>query len=168
MSFVAIIDKNKKFEIIKNEILKNINDKKMNIISVNNQNIENVKNIKFETVVIGTAIDKIIGHKELIEKICENAKYLIIDSDNEIELNFLENKEINIITYGLNQKATLTLSSRNENNLLIALQRNIKNIENQVIEAKEINIEIEENNKLNIEDILIITIISLLYNKNNK
>ena len=167
MIFIAIIDKNKKFEIIKKEILKNINDRKMNIINVNNQNIDNIKNIKFETVVIGNNAEKIITHKDLIEKICENAKYLIIDSDNEIELNFLENKEINIITYGLNHKATLTLSSRNENSLLVALQRNIRNVENQVIEAKEMNIILEESNKLNIEEVLIITIITLLYNKNN-
>ena len=167
MIFIAIIDKNKKFEIIKKEILKNINDRKMNIINVNNQNIDNIKNIKFETVVIGNNAEKIITHKDLIEKICENAKYLIIDSDNEIELNFLENKEINIITYGLNHKATLTLSSRNENSLLVALQRNIRNVENQVIEAKEMNIILEESNKLNIEEVLVITIITLLYNKNN-
>ena len=59
MSFIAIIDKNKKFEMIKEEILKNINIPKMNIINVNNQNIENVKNIKFETVVLGNKIEKI-------------------------------------------------------------------------------------------------------------
>ena len=93
---------------------------------------------------------------------------MIIDSDNDLELNFLENKEINIITYGLNHKATLTLSSRNENSILVALQRNIKNIENQIIEAKEMSIELDENNKLNIEEILIITIILLLYGKNNR
>ena len=70
-----------------------------------------------------------------------------------------------IITYGLNQKSTVTISSINEENALIALQRSFINIEGEEIEMGEKILKIDENYKLSPQDILVVVIIFLLFSE---
>ena len=62
----------------------------------------------------------------------------------------------------MNQKATVTVSSITETDILVYLQRNIKNMKNKIIEVGEKRIKIKEGNKLKIYEMLIIYIIFLI------
>ena len=56
----------------------------------------------------------------------------------------------------MNQKATITLSSINDNKLLISIQRNIENIKGEKIEVCENILEIENEHSTKINDMLAI------------
>ena len=79
MSFIGIVSESKDFELIKAEVIKNIKENKLNIININKTSVENVQNIKFETIIINTSLEKMQDKKEIIERICKNAKYLILN-----------------------------------------------------------------------------------------
>lgn len=163
MSFIGIVSESKDFELIKAEVIKNIKENKLNIININKTSVENVQNIKFETIIINTSLEKMQDKKEIIERICKNAKYLILNSDIDLKMEILKEKKLNIITYGLNQKATVTVSSITENSICVALQRNIQNIYGETIELEEINIKFENEKKIKPYTVLIIFIIFSLY-----
>lgn len=165
MSFIGVIAESKDFKFIKNKVLEKFKENIYNIeiININNNSIENIKNVRFETIVICCTLDKFKERQENIKNILSNAKYLIINSDIEIDRGLLENLRFDIITYGLNQKSTITASSISEDNVIICLQRNIKNINSKIIEANEFNIKLNKNNNETIYNILACFTILLLY-----
>ena len=163
MSFIGIVSESKDFELIKAEVIKNIKENKINIININKTSVENVQNIKFEIIIINASLEKMQDKKEIIERICKNAKYLILNSDIDLKMEILKEKKLNIITYGLNPKATVTVSSITENSICVALQRNIQNIYGETIELEEINIKFENEKKIKPYTVLIIFIIFSLY-----
>ncbi len=114
------------------------------IIIVNEKSINNIKNIKFETILI---YKNIIKSEDVFKQILLNTKYLILNSDIEKPLKIVENIDITIITYGFNSKATITASSVNENEILLCIQRNILNLNKKLIEPQEINIYTKTQNK---------------------
>ena len=61
--------------------------------------------------------------KKEIRKIISSCKYLVLNHDIEIENSIIEDLDLTIITYGFNGKSTFTISSIEENNLIICLQR---------------------------------------------
>ena len=69
-----------------------------------------------------------------------------------------------IISYGFNNKATFTISSVSENNIIICLQRTIKNIFDEKIEPQEFEEENDTNVDINV--ILYEKIVQLIYSKN--
>jgi hypothetical protein len=167
MSFIGIIAEKKDFKFIKNNVLNKIkkDTNKFEIININNNNIDNIKNVRFETVVICSTLEKLHEKQEKVKSILSNAKYLIINSDIEVDKNLLQGLKFDIITYGLNQKATITASSINEDNVIICLQRNIKNIINNIIEINEFNIRLDKNTNKSIYNILSYFTILLIYNE---
>ena len=88
--------------------------------------------------------------------------YLIVNTDKNPEYE-QSNK---IITYGLNQKATITISSISDTDILIYLQKNFQNKENDKIEIEERRIKRKEKSKLKTYEILVIYTTLKLYNKN--
>ena len=64
----------------------------------------------------------------------------------------------------MNQKATVTISSITDTNILIYLQRNIRNLEDKIIEVGEKQIKIDHKSKLKTYEILMIYIIYLINN----
>lgn len=114
------------------------------IIIINEKSINNIKNIKFETILI---YKNIIKSEDIFKQILSNTKYLILNSDIEKPLKIVENIDITIITYGFNSKATITASSVNENEILLCIQRNILNLNKKLIEPQEINIYTKTQNK---------------------
>lgn len=114
------------------------------IIIINEKSINNIKNIKFETILI---YKNIIKSEDVFKPILLNTKYLILNSDIEKPLKIVENIDITIITYGFNSKATITASSVNENEILLCIQRNILNLNKKLIEPQEINIYTKTQNK---------------------
>lgn len=162
MTFIGIISEHKTFENIK----EHLGSRETNFIHINKNSIENIKNIKFEIIIINSELENLKAKKEILEQICFHAKYLIINTDINLKFKLSNQSRTNIITYGLNQKATVTVSSITDTNILIYLQRNIKNIEGKIIEVGEKRIKITESCRLKTYEILIIYMISLINSKN--
>ena len=87
MPFIGIISEENLENCIRREILDRLQLRESNVLFIKEKSIENIKNIKFETVIIARKFDKI----EYLKKILENSTYLIINSDIENNLNLLEN-----------------------------------------------------------------------------
>lgn len=162
MSFIGIIASEKQVNEIKKIISKQDKEKELQIIAINSKSIENIVNIKFETIIIMDTIEKLYDKIENIRKIISKAEYLVINADMEIKSEILEEIETKIITYGLKQKSTITASSIKEDSIIICIQREIKNIQNQIIEPNEVKINV--NNSKNINELLAIYSIIMLYN----
>ena len=113
MFFVGIITNQKNETYIKNELVRKMPVE--NIIFINDKNISNVKNIKFETIII----DAKIKNKFELRKILSNAKYIILNSDIELDINILNDLNLVVITYGFNNKSTFSVSSITENSMII-------------------------------------------------
>ena len=161
MSFIGIItDKKNENDIVSylhdNFTKKNI---KETVIIINNKNINSIKNIKFDSLLINK---KLTGKSEVVKKLLSNSNNLIINSDIDTGLNTVENTNSNVITYGFNPKATVTASSLENDDALICIQRNIKNINNDVLEPQEIKVQkLDKNNNPYI--IMSVEILTLLY-----
>lgn len=162
MSFVGVICDSKNENYIKQTLNKNLKDK--TIIFFKEESIENLKNIKFETIIIMSNNEKIFSKKEVVKNMISKVKYLIINADEEIDLSMLENVSINVITYGFNSKSTVTTSSVKEDSILICLQRSIHDILGKEIEPQEIIIKKEA--KIATSIIMGVSTILLLYEKN--
>ena len=164
MHFIGIFASHSKFEIIKQNLEKMMKRKDLQLININIKNIENMRNIMFETILIANEINMSNNESlNILSKICNNCKYIIINSDMCKNTKIEANKMINCITYGLNQKSTITISSIQEEKALIYIQRNIKNIEDDEIEMGEISINLEEYKHMETEDLLAIFSIYLVY-----
>ena len=135
MFFIGIIT-NQKNELYVRKELKNLN-----IIFINDKNITNMRNIKFDAIVI----DSKLNNKQDLRKILANTKYLILNADIEFDLELIENLSLTIITYGFNSKSTFTVSSITENNIIICLQRIIFKANGEKIEPEEYQLKYVEN-----------------------
>lgn len=158
MSFIGIATNSKNEESMVKKIIKLFPAD--NIIFITSKNIDNIRNIQFETVVINGNIKDDIKLKHIITK----SKYVILNTDVELEKEFWKDLNLTIISYGFNNKATFTISSVSENNIIICLQRTIKNVFNEKIEPQEF----EEKNDTNVDINVILyeKIVQLIYSKN--
>lgn len=158
MFFIGIITNSKNEEYITNMLSKDFSSEQ--IIFINDKNVNNMKNIRFETIVI----DSKLKHINDLKQIVSNAKNIILNTDIKIDLEVLENLNLMIITYGFNAKATFTLSSVSENTIIICLQRIIKNIKNnKKYEPQEFEVKFMKNIEINA--IVLSYIILLIYDK---
>lgn len=162
MSFIGIVANKKCFENIKKKIEEKMQEETISFIQINLRSIENIKNIKFETIVIEDNLEKFKNHKPLLEKILQNTQYLMINTDKNQEI---EEKWLNSITYGLNQKANVTVSSISETDILVYWQKNLQNKEGDTIEIEERRIEKEERKRLKTYEILIVYTLLKIYDK---
>lgn len=160
MSFVGILCSPKQEGYIK-QIL-NSSLQGINIIVLKEETIENFKNITFETIAIFS--NHLPTKIEALQKIIEKAKYLIINSDEEMPYDFIKNAKGNVITYGFNAKSTVTASSVKEDSMLICLQRNIQNYVSKIIEPQEILVNILSH-KSSASSIMGIVSVLLIYGK---
>ena len=151
MSFIGIIANQKQAEQIKKEI-KEVNSE---IIPINLSSIENIKNIKFDIIIICETLNKLKGKEKYIKGFLNNSKYVILNSDINLEIQLIEDINVRIITYGLNHKSTITASSIGEEEIIICIQRSFKNINNNIIEPKEVRSKLKGNNIKNIYNSLI-------------
>lgn len=160
MSFIGIISDGKNEEYI-NKVLTNKIDK-ANIININEKNIDNIKNVRFETILISGDNKKILSKLDILKNIISNVKYLVINADIETNMLVLDNLDINVITFGFNNKSTITASSVKEENVLICVQRTILNIKSKEVEPQEINISTSGKNT-NIYTIMGIASVLIIY-----
>lgn len=140
MSLVGVVAENKDFDILKKRISKE--NLPVDLVQIKDKSIENVKNIKFDTLIINKEIK---SNKQYLKKILDNSKYLVINTDIDLTPKNYENIKLQIITYGFNTKATITASSVTENNIMLCTQRNIKCCDKKEIEQQECNIKTEQN-----------------------
>ena len=140
MFFIGIVT-NQKNELFIKKKLENIMPVS-SIIFITEKNIDNIKNIKFETILLD---NQIIKKKKEIRKIISSCKYLVLNNDMEIDDSIIESMDLTIITYGFNGKSTFTISSIDENKLIICLQRIIFKENNIQIEPQEYEVKIDEN-----------------------
>ena len=162
MPFIGIIAKECDSNFIKNEILKNASKNKFEILNINQNNIENIKNIRFETIIINEDITGFLKSSKYLEELIKYSKYLIVNSDINKNINLLDLSEDKIITYGLNHEATITISSVKDEDILICVQKSFKDINENIIEQQEINIKIVKNNlKKLCNSLSIFTILSI-------
>ncbi len=128
------------------------------IFFLKENSIENLKNIKFQTVLIGKKINQ---NKNIIKNIIKNAEYLVLNTDITDNLNLLDNLNIELITYGFNSKATITASSVDDNRIILCLQRTINSVFGVKIEPQEF--EMNFSKELNTYDVMEIISLLLLY-----
>lgn len=163
MTFIGMVSDYKSFENVK-EVLKKNKNNDFNLIYICKKSISNIKNIKFEIIVIDGNLCEFKEEMLLIEKICANAKFVVINSDINMKIpEFIKNEKI--ITYGLNQRATVTISSITESSILIYLQEKLENVKGKTIDIGEKRVEIDGKNRLKTYEILIIYIIFLIKSK---
>ena len=160
MQLIAIISKNE--DKVREYIKLNEKLNMDNVFFINDKSMNNVKNIKFEIILI--LDDKYdIENEGILQRIILNSKYLIIQSDIQDKLNFIEDKSINVITFGFNHKSTVTISSINEEKVVICIQRQIKKMNNNLIEPQEIVI--QNTSEYNINQHIIKRIITEILEK---
>lgn len=111
--------------------------KKCTITKMNQDSLSNFKNVKFDVVIINYEID--IGKCEkILKSILNSAKVIILNIDYKENLKVVENINTQVITYGFNKKATVTITSCDEDNIMLEIQREIISLNNVVIESREI------------------------------
>lgn len=157
MFFVGIITNQKNETYLKNELVRKMPLE--NIIFINDKNISNVKNIKFETIII----DAKIKNKFELRKILSNAKYIILNSDIELDINILNDLNLVVITYGFNNKSTFSVSSITENSMIICLQRIIFGKNEKKYEPQEYEVKLQKN--VDKYAIIAMSIFNIIYGK---
>ena len=165
MSIIGIIAKEKRVNQIKKQIQKeNLN---IEFVCINNKSIKNLRNIKFEIFIIEDSLMKLQENKEYIKDIMKKAKYILLNSDINISEENLKDVELKILTYGLKQKSTITISSIKQEKILISIQRAFKNLNEKIIEQKEVPVELDINSDKNMYNLLIkLAIMELISGKN--
>ena len=155
MSFIGIIT-NVKNETYMSRVLANIFEKEQ-IIFITDKNIGNMRNIRFETIVIDVGLE----HIEDLKVILSNTKYVILNGDIELKEAVLKNLNLVVISYGFQSKTTFTVSSVSERNIIICLQRIIKSVTGKKYEPQEFEVENQQN--IDIHVIICLKIILLIY-----
>ena len=156
MTFIGIITDQKSENDI-NKLLDNNNFfTQNNVIFIKEKNIDNIKNVHFDTVVINRRFEK----SDELNKLLENTKNVIINMDTNIDNKELNIVNSNLITYGFNSKSSITISSVTDDDVLIYLQRNIYNNYGE-IEVQEIKI--ENNPNYSIYDLIVVLTLFLMY-----
>jgi UDP-N-acetylmuramyl pentapeptide synthase len=138
------------------QLSKIINKESVNnceIMYIREKNIENIKNIRLDTLVLNQAIDKI----EIIQKIVNNTKNLVLN----IDLNENNFEDVNLISFGYNSKSDITISSIEEDEVLICIQNTITSIYGRKIEPQEIKVNVKSD--INVYNIMIIIALTALY-----
>lgn len=137
-----------------------LNEKKT-IILINKNSIKNLFNVKFDFLIIDKNV--FTNNNDLI-KIILNSNRIIVNTDYDENLEPIKNLKLNVITYGMNSKATVTLSSVSDTEILLSLQRAIKNYKKELIEPQEIKIS-GKNFSKNLYMEMILAIFLIIFDK---
>ncbi len=167
MHFIGIFSNYSEYELIKRNIIKIVNRKDLELIHISSKNMENMKNIVFETIVLCNQENINDKQKNILNKLCSNCMFIIVNADVFCNTKIISNKKTNCISYGLNQKSTITISSIQEDKAILSIQRNINNLEQSTIEMGEMEIDVKQYKPNQIENILAIFTIYLIYSKEN-
>ena len=130
MAVIGIITKsNNIIEIEKTLEKYGIHEK--NIVIISKHTIENI-------III---LDQ-IEDDDILKKVLDSSKYLIINTDFKENMKLLDMAEDQyVITFGFNSRATITIISNENDEIILDLQREIENLEKKKIESQEIKLE---------------------------
>ena len=163
MPFIEIITDTKS-QIVLNKMMSGEIVNNCDIMYIKEKNIENIKNIKLETLII----NKEVKNNEIMNKIIFNAKNLIYNKDFNEKLSIGKTKEEKeeiegrkIITIGYNSKSDITVSSVLEDEALICIQNTIVSTYGRKILPQEVKVDVKSN--VNIYNIMIIIALTCLY-----
>ncbi len=160
MPIVGIVAKENESNFIKNEIAKNVIHNKFDLININKKSIENIKNVKFDCIVICDDIENFLNKSNYLGNLIYRANYIIVNSDkNKFTLTNIKN----VITYGLNNSSTVTISSIKDDKTIIYIQNKIKVEDNRLIDEQEFIININKNNLSKLYTSMAVFIILLIY-----
>ena len=137
MAVIGIITKSNNINEIEKTLEKyGIHEK--NIVIITKHTIENIKNVKFDIIIIFDQIED--GNK--LKKVLDSSKYLIINTDFKENVKLLNMAEDQyVITFGFNSRATITIISNENDEIILDLQREIENLNKEKIESQEIKLE---------------------------
>ena len=144
MHFIGIFSNYLEYEIINQNIIKIVNRKDLELIHISSKNIENMRNIVFETIVLCHQENINEEQKNILNKLCSNSMFIVVNADVFCNTKIISNKKINCISYGFNQKSTITISSIQEDKAILSIQRNINNLEEKTIEMGEMEIDLKQ------------------------
>ena len=137
MAVIGIITKSNNINEIEKTLEKySIHEK--NIVIITKHTIENIKNVKFDIIIIFDQIED----GDILKKIIDSSKYLIINTDFKENMKLLNMAEDQyVITFGFNTRATITIISNENDEIILDLQREIENLDKEKIESQEIKLE---------------------------
>ena len=141
MPFIGVIADEKNENFIRREIVEKLKLRESSVLFIKEKSIENIKNIKFETIII----DRKFKNMEMLKKMLQNTNYLVINTDRIKSIEMFKEYNLKIFTFGFNSKAVVTASSVTEDGVLICVGNEIKSINGKVIEPQEIRVISEEN-----------------------
>ena len=144
MPFIGIFAKENDNNFIKNEINKSAISNKYDVVNINVSSLENLKNVKFDVLIIRENIIELLKQSNNIDNIMNNANYIIINTD--INKDCIAEEKDNIITYGFNTNSDISISSIKDENILLCVKRKIKGIKEQIIEEQEVAINVRKHN----------------------
>jgi len=160
MPLIGVVAKKKEIQAIRREI----KEKNIEIIEITKKSIKNIKNIKLEQIIFLQNINLEKEEYKYMNELISKVQYLVINGDIEIDIL----KELNIqnpiklITFGFNSKSTITISSVNDEKIIVCIQRDIKKLDGKIIESQEKEIKCVNNKK--IYNHLVVFIIKELHN----
>lgn len=158
MPLIGIIAKKREIQAIKKEI----SERNIEIIQITKESIKNIKNIKFDEIIFLQNIKFEEVEYKYMNEIVSNVKYLIINGDIEIDALKKIEKPIKSITFGFNSKASITISSVNDEKIIVCIQRDIVKTNGEMLECQEKQIVTQDNKK--IYNNLVVFIIKELHN----
>ena len=157
MIFIGIVTDIKSENYIKKIQNNNSVLKKYHIIFIRENSIDNIKNIKFETIIVNREFE----NKDSLNKLIAKSEYVIVNEDIGTIIDLLKDIKSNIITYGFNSKSTITMSSVTDDSIQVSVQRNIISKKSEV-EQQEISLNKEA--KSDVYDIMLLISLLLIHN----
>lgn len=157
MIFIGIVTDIKSENYIKKIQNNNSVLKKYHIIFIRENSIDNIKNIKFETIIVNRKFED----KDSLNKLIAKSEYVIVNEDIGTIIDLLKDIKSNIVTYGFNSKSTITMSSVTDDSIQVSVQRNIISKKSEV-EQQEISLNKEA--KSDVYDIMLLISLLLIHN----
>lgn len=155
MPFIGVIADEKSENFIRRQIVEKLKLRESSVLFIKEKSIENIKNIKFETIVIARKFKNM----EMLKKMLVNTNYLVVNTDRIKSIEIFKEYDLKIYTFGFNSKAVVTASSVSEDGVLICVGKEIEKIGGGIVEPQEIKVSTNEE----AESVMAVACILLIY-----
>lgn len=158
MPFIGVIADEKSENFIRRQIVEKLKLRESSVLFIKEKSVENIKNIKFETIVIARKFKNM----EMLKRMLLNTNYLVINTDRIKSIEMFKEYNLKIYTFGFNSKAAITTSSVSEDGVLICVGKEIEKIDGGIVEPQEIKVNTDEE----AENIMAVACVLLIYGIN--